>query len=283
MTVHEVLVQYEGRIIELQTALAQLRWPYVLAAGLLAMALGLFVLLGIFAMRGNFSLLWALLPVPMAAASARRVKNVHQAESRIWRLKRFYDRALQRVKGDWAGSGQTGEEFGNPDHVYAVDLNVFGPGSLFELLCIARTSIGRQGLAKYLLATPILEETRLRQDAVRELRSRTDLREKVATLGDFDFLESHHDTFENWLNAPRLSFPGPLPAIAAVTSALLAGMVVTGLLGLIPWISVMAWIAPLIAFHCAVGLLFRRRINRMAESLRAVCFETRVLREGLQF
>ena len=118
-----------------------------------------------------------------------------------------------------------------PDHVYAADLNVFGEGSLFELLCIARTSIGRRGLANYLLEAPGLEETLLRQEAVRELRRRTDLREQVATLGEFDFLESQQDTFDDWLNSPRLSFARPLPVIAAITSALLAGIVVAGLLG----------------------------------------------------
>ncbi len=282
MTFQDVILQYEGRLLELQAALAQLRWPQALAAGTLAIALGLFLALSLYAFRGQLSFLWPSLPIPVAAASARRLRQARQSKSRLWSLKRFYDRAIERIQGDWVHSGSTGEEFNEPSHVYASDLNLFGEGSLFQMLCIARTSIGRRGLANYLLEAPALEETLLRQEAVRELKDRTDLREKVATLGAFDFLESRHDTFDNWLNSRRLSFPGWLPVIAAMTSALLAAIVVTGLFGLIPWIDVAMWSAPLIAFHTAVGFVFRSGVNRMAESLRVVSIETSVLRDGLR-
>ena len=187
MTVHDVLVQYEGRLGELQTGIAQLRLPHALSASVLGIALGLFLALGIYAIRKDISFVWPSLPIPVVAVSARRLQRNRQSRFRMWRLKRFYDRAVQRVKGNWAGSGVTGEEFSDPGHVYARDLHVFGEGSLFELLCIARTSIGQRGLADYLVEAPVLDETLLRQEAVRELRARTDLREKVATLGAAEF------------------------------------------------------------------------------------------------
>jgi hypothetical protein len=282
VTFQDVVVQYEGRILELQVSLAQLRWSHAIAAAVLAIAFALFLVLGLYAIRGQLFFLWPSLPIPVAAASARRFQQLRRSKSRLWRLKRFYDRAVQRVKGDWTGSGVTGEEFSSPDHAYAADLNVFGEGSLFQMLSIARTSIGRRGLARYLLQAPPLGETLMRQEAVRELRARTNLREKVATLGEFEFLESRYDTFDNWLNSPRLSFPRPLPPIAAVTAALLAAIVAGGLLGVIPWMGVAMWSAPLLAFHAAAGLAFRTRVNRMADSQRAVSIETSVLREGLQ-
>jgi hypothetical protein len=282
VTIQEVATQYEGRILELQSALAQVRGSHTLAAGVLTVAIGLFLALSLYAIRGQLSFLWPLLPIPVAAASFQRFRKFRRSKSRMWRLKRFYERAVRRVHGDWARSGITGEEFNHPDHVYTADLNVFGEGSIFELLCIARTSIGRRGLANYLLEAPALEETLLRQDAVRELRGRTDLREKVATLGEFEFLESKQATFDDWLSSPRLSFPRPLPWIAAATSALLACIVIAGLLGLVSWTNVGVWITPLIAFHAAVGLLFRDQVNQMADWLRPVSIETRVLRDGLQ-
>jgi len=282
VTIQDVIVQYEGRIVELQSAVAQLRWPHALASGILAITIGLFLALSLYAFRGQMSFLWPSLPIPVAACSISRLRRTNRARSRLWRLKRFYDRALDRVNGNWPRSGFTGQEFGHPSHVYAADLNILGEGSLFELLCIARTSIGRRGLATYLLEAPALEETRLRQEAVRELRGRTNLRERMATLGEFDFLESHRDAFDQWLNSPRLSFPRPLPFLAAGTSAILVGIVVAGLLDIVPWANAATWIVPLIAFHAAVGLFFRSRVNRMAEWLRPVSIETRVLREGLR-
>jgi hypothetical protein len=282
VTIQDVIVQYEGRIRELQTSAAHIRLPDALAACVLTVALALLLALGLYAIRGQMSFLWSSLPIPVAAASARRLRQTRQSKSRTWRLKRFYERAVQRVNGKWAHSGITGEEFSEPDHVYSADLNVIGEGSLFEMLCIARTSIGRRSLANYLLHTPPIEEAILRQEAIRELRGRTDLRERVATLGEFLFLESHQTTFDEWLNAPRLSFPSSLPAIAAVSSTLLAGIVIAGLLALVPWHSVAIWIFSLLAFHTAVGLVFRGRVNRMAERLRPVSIETRILAEGLQ-
>ena len=282
MTIQDVIVQYEGRIRELQTSAAQVRFPDALAACALAAALALLLALSLYAIRGQMSFLWPSLPIPIAAASARRLRQSRQSKSRMWRLKRFYERAVQRVNGKWAHSGITGEEFSEPDHVYSADLNVIGEGSLFEMLCIARTSIGRRGLANYLLHTPPIEESILRQEAVRELRGRTDLRERVAMLGEFEFLESRQATFEEWLNAPRLSFPRLLPAIAAVTSTLLAGIVIAALLASVPWHSVAIWIFSLLAFHTAIGLIFRGGVNRMAERLRPVSIETRILAEGLQ-
>jgi DNA mismatch repair ATPase MutS len=238
--------------------------------------------MGIYVIRGKLLFVWPAFPILIAAVSVRRLQQIRQSESRIWRLKRFYERSLERVKGNWAGAGFAGEEFSEPDHVYAADLNVLGEGSLFEMLCIARTSIGRRGLADYLLHTPKLDETLLRQEAVRELRANVELRERIATLGEFAFLESHHDPFDRWLSSSRISFARPLPAIAAVSSAVLAGIVIAGLLGVIPWTSVAIGIAPLAAFHSAVGLLFRDRVNRRLESLRPLSIETHVLREGLR-
>jgi hypothetical protein len=69
--------------------------------------------------------------------------------------------------------------------------------------------------------------------------------------------------------------------ITVATSALLAGIVVTGLLGIIPWANVAIWISPLIVLHTAFGLFFRRRVNGMLGWLRPVSAETRLLREGL--
>jgi hypothetical protein len=74
--------------------------------------------------------------------------------------------------------------FLDPHHPYADDLDVFGPGSLFELLCAARTAAGQSTLAHWLLAPADLGVVRERQAAVRELAPRLDLREDLAVLGE---------------------------------------------------------------------------------------------------
>ncbi len=281
MSVHEVLIQYENRLSDLHLSIVQLRLPHALTAAILAIAIGLFLVLSLYAIRMQVSYLWPSLPALIGAVSGWRLQQHRQTRYRLWRLSRFYERSVQRVKGNWAGSGATGEEFGQHGHAYAADLHVLGEGSLFELLCIARTSIGQRGLAKYLLEAAPLEQPRLRQDAVRELRGRMDLRERIATLGEFEFFESKWNTFEEWLGTPRFSFARSLPILALVGSVLLAGILLAGLTALIPWSTAAIWMSPLIAFHAAAGLFFRRRVNQMCEWARPVSLETRVLREGL--
>jgi hypothetical protein len=247
---------------------------------LLTVGLGLFFVLGVSAMRRQVSFLWALLPVPVAAGAAWDLIGSRRSRYRAWRLARFYRRGLQRVKGEWAREGITGEEFADSGHPYAADLNLFGEGSLFELLCVGRTSIGERGLANFLLETPTLDETRLRQDAVRELGARLDLREKVATLGEFEFCESKWATFDEWLKSPAVSFPRALPILMAITSALLAGLILAAFAG-VGWTKVAIWIWLLIGIDAMIGAYFRKRTSKMLAEVRPLSTEIQVLREGL--
>jgi hypothetical protein len=282
VTVHEVLLQYEGRLRELEASLAHARVHGTISAVVTALVIALFLMLGLYAIRQQVSFLWPSLPVPLAVLSARRYRLYQQSQYRLKRLKQFYHRAAERVKGNWVQNGADGEEFGDSAHVYARDLNVFGEGSLFQLLCTARTGNGRRGLAEYLVTAPVLEETLLRQEAVRELRGRLDLREQVALLGKVEFLDSKWQTFAEWLDSPMFSFRRSIQVGAFFSSALVAAIVVGGLFGLVPWIKVASLIIPLMAIHSVVGLFFRNKVNQMLGWLRPVSIETQVLREGLQ-
>src|SRR5262249_42868672 len=107
--------------------------------------------------------------------------------ARGWRRARhaigFYEWRLACLEERWAGQGEPGLRFRNDDHPYATDLDLFGTGGLFELLCAARTRPGEDTLAAWLLEPASLEELRQRQGAVAELRERLDLREELTVLG----------------------------------------------------------------------------------------------------
>lgn len=282
MKASAILAQYESRIGELQIGLGQTRLHSALAATVLVLAVGLFLTLALFAVRQRTTFLWPSTALPFAAASAGRLISQRRSRYRMWRLRWFYDRSVQRVKGDWAGNGETGAEFEDSAHPYASDLKVMGEGSLFELLCTARTSMGRRGLAQHLLKPPPVEETMARQEAVRELKHRTSLRERVALLGKFDFCDAQWETFSEWLEAPPVAPSQALRMLTLITSALLLGLFVDGMTTLIPWLRVAACAAPLVAFHALVGRLFQARVRRTVEQLRAAPPEATLLREGLQ-
>lgn len=277
-----VLVQYKDRLREMQAGAAAARFRTNASAIALFAGAALFLILGFSALRQQVSAWWVSIPVPVIAASARSYRRARESRYRSARLAAFCERALERINGAWAGTGVAGTEFAGADHPYATDLNVVGEGSLFELLCVARTSIGRRGLAGYLLQPAAPDETLARQEAVRELQQRTDIRERVALLGKFDFLESKWESFEGWLGSPRLSYPRYLPVIAMATSASIAVFILLGAIGLAPWLQVALWTLPIIALHSVFGLVYRKRVNRMHDLVRPVSVETEVLRQGLQ-
>ena len=147
----------------------------------------------------------------------------------------------------------------------------------------ARTAIGQRGLAQYLTQTPAIKESLLRQEAVRELTGQFELRERLALLGKCELSECKWETFTTWLDSPPLSFPRLLRISVFVTSLLLAVLLVLAITSFMPRKSAVLCIAPLVALHSTVGLIFRDRVRRMLASLSAVSVEIQVLREGLQF
>jgi len=132
---------------------------------------------------GYFSGLWLGAPVAVFVGVAAYHSRVLRARELAQRSVRYYERAIARVEDRWAGSGETGERFLDPHHVYAADLDLFGEASLFELLSTARTRMGEETLAKWLLAPAPLVEIRERHAAIAELRDQLDLREDLAVLG----------------------------------------------------------------------------------------------------
>lgn len=94
----------------------------------------------------------------------------------------LYEQRLACVEDRWAGTGEPGTQYLDPDHPAAADLDLFGVGGLFERLAIPGTRPGRDVLAGWLLAPAAADEVRARQAAVADLRGRLDLREHLARL-----------------------------------------------------------------------------------------------------
>lgn len=108
---------------------------------------------------------------------------VLRAFHRARRAAAYYQSGLERLADEWKGKGQPGTRFHDDHHPYAADIDLFGIGSLFELLCTARTRTGEDTLAGWLRGPAGPEEVRERQAAVRELSGQIDLREDLALLG----------------------------------------------------------------------------------------------------
>ncbi len=177
---------------------------------------------------------WVAVPVVaivgLFAQHARVTRRRKFAERGI----RYYDRAIDRVKNQWQGKGEAGERFRDANHVYAEDLDIFGKGSLFELLSTARTAAGEARLADWLLRPASREETAARQEAVRELSGRLDLREDIALLGEDIRAEVEAEVLTRWGSRAPIAFPGAIRPLALVLSATALALSVAFVLQRIP-------------------------------------------------
>ena len=129
--------------------------------------------------------------------------------TRAERAAGFYERALARVEERWQGLGDEGSEFATDHHPYAGDLDLFGKGSLFQLISLAVTRGGRERLASW-LREPSRDaaEIRARQEAVLELRGNVDLREDLAIEGKAVARDIENAGLAEWSSmAPVIATP----------------------------------------------------------------------------
>ena len=227
---------------------------------------------------GLRALPWLLIPlaafVVTAVAHARRLNARDRAASAV----RFYERGLARLSHQWMGHGASGDRFRVPHHVYADDLDLFGAGSLFELLSTARTGAGEDTLARWLLEPAAPDEIRGRQEAIHELIPRVDLRETIAVLGDDSAVRVHAAELRAWATAPiRLRGSSTrialflMAAITATTTAAWAAGVVPG------WT-----LAAVIAVQSSIALWFKSRVEPVAHGSEAPARDLDLLADVLR-
>ena len=160
------------------------------------------VLVGLLAWRGDVSPWWLLVPVAVFVWLARNHARVLRALELADRSIEFYERGLARLEDRWAGTGEPGDRFRDDRHVYANDLDLFGRGSLFELLSLARTRAGEAMLAAWLISPADPSEIQARQHAIEELAAGLDLREQLALSGVDVRSTVQTDRLLDWAEAP---------------------------------------------------------------------------------
>ena len=135
---------------------------------------------------------------------------------RTARVQKWYSSCLQRLTRHWRELPLNGEEFVSTDHPWSSDLDLFGPGSLFQKMCQCRTLPSQRLLADWMTTVPAAEQVRDRQQMAESLRHELDLRERLATIEDAQNWEATESTLNRWATESAK----PIPAWIVVTSAL---------------------------------------------------------------
>jgi hypothetical protein len=217
--------EYRARAEARRATLATLNRRDLTISQLRIAAFGAIVGLGILGFRGTASYWWMAVPIVAFIVLIKRHDLVIRARDRAARAVAFYEHGLARLEDRWTGLGETGERFADDTHLYANDLDLFGPASLFQLLSIARTQSGEETLAAWLKAPASREELLARHDAVRELTPRLDLREALALAGDGVRAGVHTEALIAWgvrpspLKPPALRWIAGALTVAAIAAA----------------------------------------------------------------
>jgi hypothetical protein len=223
--------EYRGRLTARRAAQAALdRTDARIARGrLLTFTIASIVALLAWFEAATFWLL--LLPVVAFVVLMRRHDRVLRARDAAARAAALYERGLARLADEWAGTGDAGERFLDERHLYARDLDLFGRGSLFQLLSLARTRKGEETLARWLTHPGGVDAAEIgaRQAAVAELTAALDLREAMSLAGGDVRAAVDSDRLLSWAEARRPSIAG-LETFTRVLTAAAAVAVVHWLL-----------------------------------------------------
>lgn len=247
----------EGRCDSLHRTIGNTRLILCILAGVLAwLSFG----------SARISPWWLAAPLAAFLALVLWHGRVLRGLERARRSIRFYEAGLARLENRWEGSGEPGDRFDDPAHPYARDLDLFGKGSLFELLSSARTLAGEETLASWLKTPAEAGEVCSRQEAVAELRGMLDLREDLAVAGE--------DVRSGLRTAPLLAWGGaPAPRLPARLRVAVTLSGANALAALAFWVAAgrHEWFLAAVLAEVVLAYALRRRIRPAADAIGGAC------------
>jgi hypothetical protein len=243
--------RYRERIARWQAAQALAERHFNLLSGARAIVFVVALVLAWLALaRGVFDAAWLLAAAGVFIGLMVMHERVTRRRDRARYALEWNEAGLARLEDRWVDRSPDGARFLDPQHRYAGDLDVFGPGSLFQLLSTCRTPAGEETLADWLQGPAPVEVVRDRQRAVAELAADFDLREDLAVAGAGVGRGLHREALRQWAGGGPEALPSWLtPAAAGLAGANVAtvtGALLLGWPGVLPVVSlglsaVLAW------------------------------------------
>jgi MutS domain V len=199
---------------------------------------------------------WLCVPILGFIAVLVYHQRIRGLRTQAHRAVQYYRAGLERIHDQWSGKGNAGTRFQTQHHVYGDDLDLFGTDSLYELLCAARTQMGENILARWLLAPADIDAIRERHASIADLRNRLAFRESMAIDGESLKIDLHSETLDAWAQAlNRLDHPW-----IRWGAALIAGLAVATIAVWAAW-GVLFPLLVVIMIELALGYFLRKPIR----------------------
>jgi len=211
----------------------------------------------------GLSAYWLILPLCVFLVLVVFHNKICNQLNRTRRAVTHYSDAINRLHHQWHGCGADGERYRDAKHMYSGDLDLFGHGSLFQLINCARTRLGEDTLANWLQFPAAPEIILKRQSAVQSLTKCVQLREACALQDAENELELDQNHLLNWARET----PQPVPlgirilGLIFATAALVAvGGWLLNYHGYLPLLVVLLFEIPFL-------FCFRNQIKRVAQTM----------------
>ena len=209
--------------------------------------------------------------VVLALVHLRVVRRMERGR----RARLLYERGMARLTSTWAGAGPDGARF-LEGHRFADDLDLFGSGSLFQLLDTARTEIGEETLAAWLGYGAEIDEIRARQLAVAELTPKVDFREDLAVIAA-DAHVAKTGPLDAWAASPSAGLSAVHSAVFAASAIVSASLSVAALMERVPWTALLAWIL----IQAGIVRIWRARVRTALAGIDAAAYDLGLMTELL--
>jgi hypothetical protein len=148
-------------------------------------------------------------------------------------LSEINEKELRCTEGDYSAYPD-GSEYQEKDHAYAVDLDIFGKASLFQLINRTASLPGSKKLAHWLKHPADIKEILKRQEAIAELSPKTEWRQKLMAI-EYKYAKANNnpESMIRWIKEEPLfltkKYLKPLIIVLSVLTILLIFATFTGL------------------------------------------------------
>lgn len=174
---------------------------------------------------------------------------------------------VSRMNGEWKAF-KTSARILPPDHVYAYDIDLVGPGSLFQRIDVTHTRFGEETLARWLSEAADPEQILARQRIVAELAMNLPLREdlEAAALRASGSEKLDPTLFLNFVKEQKRVFQGRGWLVVIVHLLPIATLLLIALSSMqivAPWLAAASFGAS-VALNLAFGAATNEALNLVA-------------------
>ncbi len=228
-TKDEILKYYNSQLHFYSTQLEETKTK-IRKTSILRISIFVITIIGIYlASNYNWLLLTVVAVIGFSAFIILVIRHAKLFKQRQWfeSLQLINQTELEVISGNTSAKA-TGNEWLDPEHPFADDLDIFGKNSLFQLIDRSATISGRRKLAAVLLnPQKDINSIKLRQKAIAELSNKPEFRQHFQASGKISIEDNESLTgLINWVQNNDVSFNTVFNRIMLIINPLIGFTVV---------------------------------------------------------